>query len=287
MLQRNKIDFSVNGVHYGGHPAGDPPVTLTQSFFTVAEQAAMMTAELLSPGRARRKVLDMTPDGDGHTVIGKMGFGVGAWLGTQTVSLMNEKGYRPVMVPGICNLTFNGADVDDTCRVLLRETDRSGEKATLWGYSAGGFNVCLAAHRHPDRVRNIILFGTPLHFNAPGHVLSPLKSAFQFLNPRTAREEAEIERIITRPIADIPRTMIVPEKDIFIHRRAMIGIPGPKTENILVLATHFGVNNPFSQIVTLDRVAQKRDTWQRFDEQRYSSDFLPMPRVIPNISLAA
>lgn len=248
---------------------------LTQAFTTLAGQAAFIAAEEISRRVAHDAVLRVAPQGDGHAVLLDTGLLSGAHHVRALARTLEMKNFRPAIMPGRCNIAFG---TDKVVQQRVDKIDELYEKygpVTLCGESAGGLNLLLAAYQRPHKVRNIVLFGTPMDFTAPGLVLGSLRSLYKAINPTQNLEDMELARRVMEPLENVPRTSIAPTHDVIVDKQATIGIPGEKTENLSVFATHFGINSPLVQIMLLDRFAQKPETWKPFDEEHYHRLLVP------------
>ncbi|MFI9505304.1 alpha/beta fold hydrolase [Nocardia sp. NPDC052566] len=120
------------------------------------------------PGRGRTYVADIPGPAGAPTLILLHGTACTAMLNWFPVLGALTKNYRVILFDqrwhghGIRSERFRLTDLADD---VIAVADELGvESATCVGYSMGGIVGLLAAHRHPERVRGLVLCATPYRF---------------------------------------------------------------------------------------------------------------------------
>lgn len=255
---------------------------LKETFRSVAIEGGVGAIEQVAYPLTKAAVRKVTPWGDGHPVLLKQGLLMNKEHMEVLGRLLHDKGYEPYyMGPG---RNTGASDVD------LRETEEKlsyiarrhpGRKITLVTESLGALNATLAAYDRPDLVRDLIMFGGPLDFMAPGAVARPFRKGYELLNPGQDLNDAVKAGKILKGPPGVPRTSIYSRLDQVVNWRASVLDPSlPKTQNIEIPGSHINiVHNPFLHIAILDRLAEKPETWKPFDARKYSHLFFPAQDV--------
>lgn len=153
--------------------------------------------------------------------------------------------------------------------------DRHGKPVTLIGWSLGGIFARDLARRSPEAVRQVITLGSP--FRLERHSQTRATRAFD----RYAHLHAEHRRLPlqseTTPLP-VPSTSIYSHLDGIVHWQACLDIPGERTENIAVLASHLGIgHHPAALWAIADRLAQPEGSWTPFAPPRWLRPAFPRP----------
>lgn len=130
---------------------------------------------------------------------------------------------------------------------LLKMTEElyekyDGDKVSLVGWCVGGAFTRMVAHAAPDKVRQVINMGTSLE---------------GWWYPKDQKFAAG--RL------PVPSTVIYSRTDGTMDWRKIVEKPAPRTENIEVLSSHFGMaNNPMTLHIIADRLMQPKGAWRPF-----------------------
>ncbi len=131
-----------------------------------------------------------------------------------------------------------------TYEIIVKETEKLaeqyGEPITIVGWCVGGAFTRMTAHTIPDKVRQVINLGS-----ARSGAIYPKELKY-----------AGRDRL------PVPSTVVYSRTDGMNDWRNVVEDPGPQTENIEVLASHWGMaNNPFTVRIIADRLSQPLGTW--------------------------
>ncbi len=208
-------------------------------------------------------VLQRAPAGDGHSVMIFPGL---AASDTSTVPLrkyLQSLGYD---VSGWHQGNNFGprAGVLETAKRHVREAfESSGRKLSLVGWSLGGIYAREIAKEIPQYVRAVITLGTPF---AGGPRSTNAWRLYEAVSGRDIDRETDRYNLPQAP--SVPTTSIYSKSDGIVAWQASIQRPSkrtPQTENIEVLASHFGIGlNPSAWWAVADRLAQLEGQWNAF-----------------------
>lgn len=147
--------------------------------------------------------------------------------------------------------------------LLGRLHDRTGERVTVVGWSLGGIFARQLARQTPERVRQVVTFGSPFRLN---RVEQSNASHFFKLFERwhvealTLPLEQDLERLA------VPATSVYSRLDGICAWQTCLDEPGPIAENVEVCCSHFGFgHHPPALWVLADRLAQPEGEWARFE----------------------
>jgi pimeloyl-ACP methyl ester carboxylesterase len=196
--------------------------------------------------------------GDGHPVLVFPGLASNALATLPLRRFCNALGYRAHDWERGFNIGPRG-DTDrwldglarSVCEMVER---RGGRKATLIGWSLGGFYAREAAKRAPQCVRRVITIGTPF---ASIDSDTPAARLFRLLNPKAkapgARQRAEL-----RHPPPVPTTSIYSRSDGVVSWQACRHRgTDPQVEDIEVAGSHCGMGwNPKVLALIAERLAR-------------------------------
>lgn len=215
-------------------------------------------------------LLQRAPRGDGHTVIVFPGLTAGD---ATTLPLRRYLASRNYAAQGWGQgLNFGPRDgvLENAKRQLQLAADASGNKVSLVGWSLGGIYARELAKEMPELVRCVVTLGTP--FAGP-HTSTNAWRLYQLASGRDIAREAEQYDLPEAP--PVPTTSIYSRTDGVVAWRGSIQAPAahnPHTENIEVVASHFGIGlNPSAWWALVDRLAQPQVPgipWQPFERPR-------------------
>jgi pimeloyl-ACP methyl ester carboxylesterase len=143
---------------------------------------------------------------------------------------------------------------------------------SLVGWSLGGIYARELAKEMPELVRCVVTLGTP--FAGP-HTSTNAWRIYQIASGRQIERETASYNLPEAP--PVPTTSIYSRTDGVVAWRGSIQAPAPhnpRTENIEVVASHFGIGlNPSAWWAVADRLGQpenrgegkkQRSAWQPF-----------------------
>lgn len=211
-------------------------------------------------------VLQRAPQGDGHTVIVFPGLTAGDATTAPLRRYLESRSYETQGWGQGLNLGPRDGVLDNAKRQLQHAAQRSGGKVSLVGWSLGGVYARELAKELPELVRCVVTLGTP--FAGP-HTSTNAWRIYQFASGRSIERETENYNLPEAP--PVPTTSIYSRSDGVVAWRGSLQAPAahnPHTENVEVLASHFGIGlNPSAWWVVADRLAQPIGPgadWQAF-----------------------
>lgn len=223
-----------------GSPTG-PPSTRT----ALGELGAALDAVRLVGAMPR---LATAPRGDGHLVVDIPGWRAPEVTGAPLRGYLRALGYDARGWGFGTNLGDPRRDVERLAGRVLELVDQAGSPASLVGWSLGGVIAREVARRHPDAVRRVITYGTPV-VGGPAHTT-------------IARAQAGGTRRATRrldPAAPIrvPLTAIFSTRDGIVSWQACIDHSTPGVEHVEVSSTHIGMGvDPDVWAIVADRLSR-------------------------------
>ncbi|KRE98734.1 hypothetical protein ASG88_16950 [Nocardioides sp. Soil777] len=192
--------------------------------------------------------LATAPRGDGHLVVDIPGWRAPEVTGAPLRAYLRALGYDARGWGFGTNLGDPRRDVERLAARVLDLVDQEGAAASLVGWSLGGVIAREVARRHPDAVRRVITYGTPV-VGGPAHTT-------------IARAQAGGTRRVTRrldPAAPIrvPLTAVFSQRDGIVSWQACIDRSTPGVEHVEVSSTHIGMGvDPDVWAVVADRLAR-------------------------------
>jgi pimeloyl-ACP methyl ester carboxylesterase len=215
-------------------------------------------------------VLQKAPSGDGHPVIVFPGL---AASDSSTVPLrkyIQSLGYK---VSG-WELGSNfgpRAGVLQAIKAKVSEAYHAsgnlGRKVSLVGWSLGGVYAREIAKQMPEYVRCVITLGTP--FSGSPRSTNAWR-LYEMVSGRDIEREASLFELDQAP--PMPTTSVFSKTDGIVAWQGSIqsqkdGVGHPHTENVEVIASHFGIGlNPSAWWVVADRLAQPEGQWKAFSK---------------------
>ncbi len=208
-----------------------------------------LAAALRIPGATRRLV--GVPRGDGHVVIDLPGWKAPEASGAPLRHYLRALGYdaRPWGL-GV-NTGHPERDAALLGSTVLRLAERHGP-VSLVGWSLGGVVAREVAREHPQAVRRLVTYGTPI-IGGPTYTVGADAYGPQESH-RIARLTDELDR--TRPIT-VPVTTIYTRRDGVVSWQACLDHTSPTVEHVEVASTHVGLGvDPDVWEVVARRLAQ-------------------------------
>lgn len=220
-------------------------------------------------------LFDKWPRGDGHPVLVVPGFLAGR-ASTQVLRrFLRRQGYFVHDWHGGRNLGIRHGMIDRLAGRLREIHAQHQRRISIIGWSAGGIYARELARRHPELVRCVITLGSPIRGNPKAASIWWL---YSMLNTRTPQQRAALEpeaRRLTEQPLQVPTSCLFSRADGVVAWQRCTSLPGPRTENIEVQATHLGLGNSLETLfVIADRLAQEEGSWRAFSP---SPDDRPNP----------
>lgn len=206
--------------------------------------------------------LHSLPRGDGHTVLVFPGLGANDFSTIPLRQTLAAMGYAPqAWERGVNRGATQG--VIDACAERARKAhERDGRKVSLVGWSLGGLFAREVAKLVPDSTRCVITLGTP--FAGPRKANRAWR-IYEWLSGEKVDAPEAVPRDLDRA-PPVPTTSIYSRSDGIVAWRCSLNEEAPHTENIEVLASHFGLGlNPLTLLAIADRLKQDPARWRRFD----------------------
>lgn len=210
-------------------------------------------------------LLQRAPAGDAHSVIVFPGL---AASDTSTFPLrryLETLGYDVSGWEQGSNFGPRAGVLDAIKRMVIDTHHKVGRKVSLVGWSLGGIYAREIAKELPDCVRCVITLGTPFA-GAPRSTNA--WRLYEMVSGRSSDREAEHFNLKQAP--PVPTTSIYSKTDGIVAWQSSIQSAAPhlghqQTENVQVLASHFGIGlNPGAWWTVADRLAQPEGQWQTF-----------------------
>ncbi len=179
------------------------------------------------PGALPR--LARAPRGDGHTVVDIPG-----WKAPE-VSLAPMRAYLRALGYDARSWGFGTntgnprRDVDRLAEQVLELAEQRGSQVSLVGWSLGGVIAREVARRHPEAVRRVITYGSPL-FGGSGFSRTPIA---------------------------VPLTVMFTRRDGVVAWEGCLDRVSPYAEHVEVFSTHIGMGvDPDVWGIVADRLAR-------------------------------
>jgi pimeloyl-ACP methyl ester carboxylesterase len=213
--------------------------------------------------------LQQAPMSDGHSVIVFPGL---AASDSSTVPLrkyLSSLGYDVVGWQQGSNFGPRAGVLEAIKKLLIETHEASGRKVSLIGWSLGGIYAREIAKELPDCVRCVISLGTPFAGNPRSTHAWRL---YEMVSGRDIEREADSFHLHQAP--PVPTTSVYSKTDGIVAWQGSIQSDAPtlghkQTENIEVLASHFGIGlNPSAWWAVADRLAQCEGAWRPFSKPK-------------------
>ncbi len=226
------------------HPDG-PPTPWTM----LGELGSGLAAARLV-GAAPR--LAAAPRGDGHLVVDIPGWKAPELTGAPLRAYLSRLGYDARGWGFGTNTGDPRRDVERLAKRVRELVEAKGEPASLVGWSLGGIIAREVARRHPDAVRRVITYGTPVTGGA--RHTSVARSS-------NVGADAHADRVSRRLDAEspirVPLTVLFSRRDGVVSWQACIDRSTPSAEHVEVSSTHLGMGfDPDVWTVVADRLAR-------------------------------
>ena len=141
---------------------------------------------------------------------------------------------------------------------------RTGRSVSLIGWSLGGLFARELARRNPDKVRSVIMLGSPIGTPKATNAWR----LFEAVSDREVDEESIARRVDTlrEPVEGVPMTAVYSLTDAVVSSDIARLPPGDCVENVGVPASHLGMGfNPAILYLIADRLRQPEGNWRPFE----------------------
>ena len=194
--------------------------------------------------------LAVAPRGDGHLVVDIPGWRAPEVTGAPLRGYLRALGYDARGWGFGTNLGDPRRDVDRLAARVLDLVEQEGSAASLVGWSLGGVIAREVARRHPDAVRRVITYGTPV-VGGPTHTtVARARGTGSGTGRVTRRLDA------AAPIR-VPLTAVFSKRDGIVSWQACIDRSTPGVEHVEVSSTHLGMGvDPDVWAVVADRLSR-------------------------------
>lgn len=230
-------------------PSGPPPTWATLGELTSPLAAARLVGAVPRLASARR--------GDGHLVVDIPGWRAPELSGAPLRAYLRRLGYDARGWGFGTNTGDPRRDVERLSARVLDLVDETGSTASLVGWSLGGVIAREVARRHPDAVRHVITYGTPV---AGGAAHTSIARAYGRGGKIRADVDADAAKVARRLDArsplSVPLTVVFSRRDGVVAWQACIDRATPGVEHVEVSSTHIGMGvDPDVWAVVAERLA--------------------------------
>ena len=246
----------------GRHQTRSPP------FWYLAAELPRLLSEAASLPVAWSALMANAPKGDGHPVLVLPGFTAGDGSTLLLRRFLTRLGYNTL--PWLLgNNRGAPAQLLSLMRRFYRLTQTYDEPISIVGQSLGGVYAREIAREFPDAVRFVITLGSP--FAATSHrSTSPLVARlFESMSGVTVEQmRTEMAHQDSRLPPPVPVSALYSRTDGVVSWRACMERESDLTENIEVIGSHSGMAmHPMVLHVVADRLAQRLESWTKFDRR--------------------
>jgi pimeloyl-ACP methyl ester carboxylesterase len=196
--------------------------------------------------------LAAAPRGDDHLVVDIPGWRAPELSGAPLRRYLRHLGYDARGWGFGTNTGDPRRDVERLSRRVLELVDAKGSPASLVGWSLGGVIAREVARQHPDAVRRVITYGTPVT-GGPRHT-TVARAYRRGPDPDGHRVAERLDA--TAPIP-VPLTIMFSRRDGIVSWQACLDHTSPDAEHVEVSSTHIGMGiDPDVWAVVADRLAR-------------------------------
>lgn len=249
----------ISDVVLGGTKATAPSWLLS----LVELPRALSEASTLIPAH---RLLQGLPEGDGHAVMTLPGFLASGRSMRPMRNYLRKWRYDARSWKLGRNLGLPKEDdietrLDARLDKMYRKT---GRPVSLIGWSLGGLFARELARRNPEKVRSVIMLGSPIGTPKATNAWR----LFEAISDRDVDEQSIIERVerLRDPVDGVPMTAVYSLTDAVVSSDIARLPPGERVENVGVPASHLGMGfNPAILYLIADRLRQPEDDWRPFE----------------------
>ena len=196
--------------------------------------------------------LSAAPRGDGHLVVDIPGWRAPELTGAPLRGYLRALGYDARGWGFGTNLGDPRRDVERLARSVLDLADGQGSSVSLLGWSLGGVIAREVARRHPDVVRRVITYGTPV-VGGPAHTTM----ARAYAPEAGVAADRVARRLDAAAPIRVPLTAVFSRRDGIVSWSACIDRSSPDVEHVEVSSTHLGMGvDPDVWALVADRLAR-------------------------------
>ena len=223
-------------------PSGPPPTRTAVGELGAALDAARLVGAFPRLAAASR--------GDGHLVVDIPGWKAPEVSGLPLRTYLRRLGYDARGWGFGTNTGSTRRDIDRLAARVVELVDQTGTPASLVGWSLGGVIAREVARRHPDAVRQVITYGTPVG----GPTYTTVARAYN----RGADSDGhhESRRLDDTDPIRVPLTVLFSRRDGIVSWQACIDHASPSAEHVEIASTHLGMGfDPDVWAIVADRLA--------------------------------
>lgn len=216
------------------------------------------------------------PKGDGHPVMVLPGFMTGDFSTKTLRRYLRDLGYNSMPWTLGRNLGYTEHMDDQLCDRIDQVFRDTGKKITLIGWSLGGVYGREMARRFPDKIRQVITLGSPIH-GATRYTNA--QTLYRMMTGQTADDiDPKMLEAMSAP-PPVPNTAIYTRTDgIVAWECTRELVEDATTQNIEVIGSHCGLgHNPAVFVILADRLAQPENDWRPMDRSTLNGFFYPDP----------
>ena len=180
--------------------------------------------------------LARSPRGDGHVVVDVPGWKAPEAMGWPLRQYLRSLGHDARTWGLGVNTGRPERDADLLAESVLRLAQESGRPVSLVGWSLGGLIVREVARRHPEAVRRVVTYGTPV-VGGP----SWTAGAGAWSREETSRIAALLARLDAEEPIQVPVTAIYTPRDAIVTPAACMDLTTPRVDHVRVRSTHLGL----------------------------------------------
>lgn len=225
------------------HPSGPPS---WRAGVAEARAALQLPRLLVAAPRLRR-----APRGDGGVVLDVPGWLAGEASGAPIRGYLRWLGHDARGWGLGTNRGRPERDAQRLGRQVLALAEEHGRPVALVGWSLGGLIAREVARQHPDAVRRVVTYGTPV-VGGPTHTIG----ARSYGPDESQRITRLAERLDAAHPIRVPITALLSRRDGIVDWRACIDRTSLDVEHVEVASTHLGLGvDPDVWSVVAERLA--------------------------------
>lgn len=195
--------------------------------------------------------LAAAPRGDGHVVVDIPGWRAPEVSGAPLRGYLRALGYDARGWGFGTNLGDPRRDVERLAESVLDLVDEGGSPVSLVGWSLGGVIAREVARRHPESVRRVITYGTPV---LGGSAYTTVARAYG--QGADVAAERVAQRLDAAAPIRVPLTVVFSRRDGIVSWQACIDRSSSCVEHVEVSSTHLGMGiDPDVWTLVADRLA--------------------------------
>jgi hypothetical protein len=226
-------------------PSGPPP-----TWATIGELTSPLAAARLLGALPR---LAAAPRGDGHLVVDIPGWRAPELSGAPMRRYLRLLGYDARGWGFGTNTGDPRRDVERLSARVLDLVGTTGSPASLVGWSLGGVIAREVARRHPEAVRRVVTYGTPVAggaaYTSIGRTTGSVAGA--------ADADRVARNLDARSPISVPLTVMFSRRDGVVAWQACIDHATAGVEHVKVSSTHIGMGvDPDVWTVVAERLAR-------------------------------